>query len=156
MSKEPASNTSFPFLFLASLHAPLSRAWPERSQPLLADYPSYILGTKEPTHNNYEAFTLCQGTHQTGAGKLLQPAWCQCLWAYNFSLNLRLTSWLSSKESTCNAGWCRRSEFDPWVRKIPWRRAWQPTPVFLPGKSDGLRSLEGYSPRGCKRVGHDW
>jgi len=36
---------------------------------------------------------------------------------------------------------CRSQGFHPWVRKIPWRRAWQPTPVFLPGKSHGLRSL---------------
>ena len=38
----------------------------------------------------------------------------------------------------------------PWVGKIPWRREWQPTPVFLPGESDGWRSLGGYSPWGCK------
>ena len=36
---------------------------------------------------------------------------------------------------------CRRPGFDPWVRKIPWRRKWQPTPVFLPGESHGQRSL---------------
>ena len=36
--------------------------------------------------------------------------------------------------------------FDPWVGKIPWRRKWQPTPVFLPGESHGWRSLVGYSP----------
>ena len=36
--------------------------------------------------------------------------------------------------------------FYPWVRKIPWRRAWQPTPVLLPGESHGQRSLVGYSP----------
>ena len=40
----------------------------------------------------------------------------------------------------------RRPEFDPWVRKIPWRREWLPTPVFLPGESHGQRSLVGYSP----------
>ena len=45
---------------------------------------------------------------------------------------------------------CKRPEFDPWVRKIPWRREWQPTPVCLPGESHGLRSLVGYSPWGCK------
>ena len=45
---------------------------------------------------------------------------------------------------------CRRPAFDPWVGKIPWRRKWQPTPVFLPGKSHGQRSLAGYSLRGCK------
>ena len=45
---------------------------------------------------------------------------------------------------------CGRPGFDPWVRKIPWRRKWQPTPVFLPGESHGWRSLVGYSPWGCK------
>ena len=44
---------------------------------------------------------------------------------------------------------------NPWVGKIPWRRKWHPTPVFLPGKSHGQRSLASYSPLGCKRVGHD-
>ena len=42
-----------------------------------------------------------------------------------------------------------------WVGKIPWRRAWQPTPVFLPGESHGQGSLVGYSPSGPKRFGHD-
>jgi len=40
--------------------------------------------------------------------------------------------------------------FDLWVWKLSWRRKWQPTPVFLPGKSRGQRSLMGYSPWGCK------
>ena len=40
--------------------------------------------------------------------------------------------------------------FSPWVGKIPWRRAWQPIPVFLPEESHGQRSLVGYSPWGCK------
>ena len=48
------------------------------------------------------------------------------------------------------------SGFNPWVGKIPWRRKWQPTPVFLPGKSHGQRSLMGYSPGGHWRVRHDW
>ena len=45
-----------------------------------------------------------------------------------------------------------RPGFDPWVGKIPWRRKWQPTPVFLPGKSQGWRSLAGYSPWGLKEL----
>ena len=45
---------------------------------------------------------------------------------------------------------CRRSGFDPWVGKIPWRRKWQPTPVLSPGESHGQRSLVGYSPWGHK------
>ena len=45
---------------------------------------------------------------------------------------------------------CGRPGLDPWVRKIPWRRKWQPTPVFLLGESHGQRSLVGYSPWGHK------
>ena len=44
--------------------------------------------------------------------------------------------------------------FDPWVGKIPWKRAWQPTSVSLPGESHGQRSLARYRPLGS-RVGHD-
>ena len=47
---------------------------------------------------------------------------------------------------------CRKQGFDPWVRKILWRRAWEPTLVFLPRESHGQRSLAGYSPRGCKEL----
>ena len=47
-----------------------------------------------------------------------------------------------------------RHRFHPWVGKIPWRRKWQPTPVFLPGKSHGQRSLVGLSV-GLQKVGHD-
>ena len=54
------------------------------------------------------------------------------------------------KNPPANAGNVRRPGFDPWVRKIPWRRAWQPTPAFLPGESHGQRSVAGYSPWGCK------
>ena len=49
-----------------------------------------------------------------------------------------------------SAGDVKRRGFDPWVRKIPWRKAWQPTAVLLPGESQGQRSLEGYSPQGHK------
>ena len=44
----------------------------------------------------------------------------------------------------------RRPRFDPWVLKIPWRREWQPTPVFLPRDFHGQRNLADYSPWGCK------
>ena len=44
----------------------------------------------------------------------------------------------------------RRPASSPWVGKIPWRRKWQPTPVLLPGESQGQRSLLGFSPWGCK------
>ena len=48
--------------------------------------------------------------------------------------------WLSNKEFTCQ---CRRHGFNPWIGKISWRRKWQFTPVFLPGKSHGLRAWQG-------------
>ena len=58
-----------------------------------------------------------------------------CIWTFRVAP----VTW----ESTCQ---CCRPRFNPWVQKIPWRRKWQPTPVFLPGKSHGQRSLAGYSP----------
>ena len=54
--------------------------------------------------------------------------------------------WLNGKESAFQCRRCMRLTFDPWVRKMPWRRKWQPTPVFLPVKSHGKRSLMDYSP----------
>ena len=63
-----------------------------------------------------------------------------------------LPQWLSSKESTCNAGAAERCGFDPWVMKIPWRRAWQPIPIFLPGRPHRQRSLVGYTSCGHKRL----
>ena len=54
------------------------------------------------------------------------------------------------KESACQC------TFYPWVRKVPWRRAWHPTPVFLPGKSHEHRSLVGCSPWGLKESTAEW
>ena len=53
---------------------------------------------------------------------------------------------ISGKEPASQCRRHKRCRFNPWVRKIPWRRQWQPTPVFLPGESHGQRSLVGYSP----------
>ena len=61
----------------------------------------------------------------------------------HFSYIYGLPRWLSGKETACQ---CRRCRFDPWVRKIPWKWKWLPTPVFLPGEFHGQRSLVGYSP----------
>ena len=54
------------------------------------------------------------------------------------------------KNASANAGDTTDSEFSPWVEKIPWRRKWQPIPVFLPGKFHGQRNLVGYSPPAAK------
>ena len=69
---------------------------------------------------------------------------------YKLSINgYGLPRWLKCEESSCQ---CRTSEFDPWVGKIPWRRKSIPTPVFLPGKSHGQRSLMGYGLWDHRRV----
>ena len=56
----------------------------------------------------------------------------------------------SGKESAFQFKRCKRHRFNPWVGKIPWRRRWQPTPVFLSREAQGQRSLVGYSPWGRK------
>ena len=66
--------------------------------------------------------------------------------------SVRLPRWHSGNESPCQ---CRRCGFDPWVRKIPWRRKCQPSPVVLPRKSHRQRSLVGFSPWGCKSERHN-
>ena len=63
-----------------------------------------------------------------------------------------LPTWLSGKESTWQCRGLRRRGFDSWVGKIPRRRKWQSSPVFLPGKSYGQRSLAGYNPGGGKEL----
>ena len=61
--------------------------------------------------------------------------------------------WLSGKEPACQCRKHKRRGFNPWVGKIPWGRKRQPTPVFLPGESHGLRSLVGYT---VLRVAKSW
>ena len=63
--------------------------------------------------------------------------------------NFHFPWWVSGKESAYH---CRRCKFDSCVGKIPWRKKWQPTPVLLPGKSHGQRSLVGYSPWVTKQL----
>ena len=65
--------------------------------------------------------------------------------SYHFTFSPGLLWWLSGKVSVCQCRRLKRLRFDPWVGKIPWRRAWQPIPVFLLGKSHGQRSLVGPS-----------
>ena len=85
------------------------------------------------THSLFQSFIICS---------YIITINMQCL----FSLKGFLGG-SDGKESICQ---CRRHGFDPWVGKIPWRRKWQATPVFLPGKPHGQSSLVGYSPWGWK------
>ena len=110
-----------------------------------------------------EVRLLSQTRNQVSHTHFLAGDWVERSWKFSKGLypsgsrvgivtplqeTYRLSWWLSGKESTCQWRWPR---FDPWVRKIPWRRKWQPTPVFLPGKSHGQRDLEGCSPWGLKK-----
>ena len=63
-----------------------------------------------------------------------------------------LPRWHSGKESSCQCRRHKRHRFNPWVRKMPWSRKQQPTPVLLLGKFHGQRNLVGYSPQGCKEL----
>ena len=90
-------------------------------------------------------------------GHMCMYGWVPSVFTWNYHINLLypnsgLPRGLSGKESACQ---CRRHGFDLWVRKIPWRRKWQRTPVFLPGRSHGQGKLAGCISWGCG-VGHDW
>ena len=72
-------------------------------------------------------------------------------WGFYLRNNgLEKNGWRSGKEPACQRRRCKTHGFSSWVGKIPWKRKWQPTPVFLPGKFNGQRSLVGHSPQGCK------
>ena len=91
------------------------------------------------------------------ASDIETPEWFRIYWEGSVTQGYEITLWKghildfpggsSGKDSACQ---CRSCRFDPWVEKIPWRMKWQPTPVFLPGKSHGQRSLVSYSPWGRK------
>ena len=67
-------------------------------------------------------------------------------------INRWVSQGLCGNEFTCQYRRYRRQGFDPWVRKIPWERKWQPIPVLLPGKSHGQRSLVGHRPSNHKEL----
>ena len=81
---------------------------------------------------------------------------CMWWWILLMALNIfiipcavfGLPRWRSGKDSACQCRRRKRLGFNLWVRKIPWRRKWQPTPVSLPGKFHGQRSLAGYTVHG--------
>ena len=87
--------------------------------------------------------------HVHWVGDAIQPSHLSSPFPPAFSLSPIFPWWLRG-QSVCQQ--CRRPGFDPWVGKIPWRRKWQPTPVLLPKKSHGQRSLVGYSPWGLREL----
>ena len=93
------------------------------------------------------------------ATKNTRPVWFYWWIVLNillcYTTDLGFPWWLSGKESACQCRRHKRCRFDPWVRNIPWKRKWQPSPLFLPGKSHGQRSLVVYSLWCGKRVRYD-
>ena len=92
----------------------------------------------------------------SNAKSLIYPEYCciimlvfkmACLWFYNIKVSVAIEDFLGGASGKCRR--CKRHRFGPWVWKIPWRRIWQPTPVFLLGEFHGERNLAVYSPRGC-------
>ena len=94
----------------------------------------------------------CSKTRKTENLPLNSYLWGQnhtmhqyCMITGRLYKKLGLLRWLHGKESACQWRRCKRCRgFNPWVGKIPWSKKYQPTPVFLPGKSHGQRSLAGY------------
>ena len=96
-------------------------------------------------NNQYPATKTSVSTIEVG----YQPVITFIISSYWMFIINGLPTWFSGVESACQ---CMRCWFDPWVRKIPLRRKWQSTPVFLPGESHGQRSLAGYGPEGCREL----
>ena len=82
-----------------------------------------------------------------GQGRKRDIYICMCVCVYT---HMGSSGSASGKEPACQCRRHKKCGFNPWVDKIPWRRAQQHTPVFLPGQSHGQRSLVGCSPWGCK------
>ena len=78
------------------------------------------------------------------------------LLAMHINLMGVLPRWLSGKISACQCRSSRRCEIDPWLRNFPWRKKWQLTPVLLPGKFHGHRSLAVYGPWVTKSDRMQW
>ena len=134
---------------------------------------SFHIWAKHCSNNTVISIEVCVGltagsvVKGEGAGTRLQ---CSCLenpmdggawwaavheFAQSWTWLKRLSSSSSSSSGKESTYQCRRCGFDSWSEKIPWRRKWQPIPVFLPGKPHGQRSLVGYSPWGSRRVEHN-
>ena len=95
---------------------------------------------EKPLHHNKEQPWLVISRESPGAAMNIQSSQ---------KIN---TSFSSGSDGKASCLQCGRPGFNPWIRKIPWRRKWQPTPVLLSGKSHGWRSLVGYSPWGRKEL----
>ena len=135
---------------------PLQCSWASLVAQLVKNLPamweSWVrsLGWEDPpekgkaTHSSILAWRIPRSVSSMGSQRVGHN------WAtFTFAFTSILLGVAGGKESACQCRRCR-CRFDSWVGKIPWRRKWHPTPVFLLGKFHGQRSLVGYSPWGCE------
>ena len=103
---------------------------------------------------------MLQETEENQTRSLPPPqprAWCFNLVVFaDYRAAEGFSGGASGEEPACQCRRCKRCRFDPWVRKISWRTAWQPTPVFMPGESPRTEEPGGLQSMGSQRVGHDW
>ena len=111
----------------------------------LLTLPEATLGPPSPSSPPPSPSAVYQPSMGSGSTAATRQGWSSGVNCDRPSKAVGFPPWLSGKESTCQ---CRRRGFDPWIGKMPWRRKWQPTPVFSPGKSHGQRSLAGYTVHG--------
>ena len=105
-----------------------------------------IIGIPEGEQKEKGAESIFNATEENLERKIRPPVLRRTKRAKCYS-QTGLPKWHSGKESNCQ---CRRCKFDPWARKIPWNRKWQPISVLLPRQFHGQRSLASYSPWVCR------
>ena len=142
---------------IPGLHLHTSKLW-EKEILLDCSSKSPRISSIWPDWLRLDHVPICQSISHLG-----HEHWCWLAWpeshdspgylGYNLlCIKGRLSRKQSGKESPCQYRRCRLGAFNPWVRKIPWRKKWQPTPVFLPEKSYRQRSPAGYSPVGSQGI----
>ena len=109
----------------------------------------------EPIPYRYQGTTACgKSCLKSQCGNSSNLFWMLVRWlGHHRYLSTFYTCVSDGKESACQ---CRRPEFNPWVRKIPWRRAWQPTSLFLPGAFPWTKEPSRLQFIGSQRVKHNW
>ena len=132
----------FPSIWVSSKESALHIKWPKHWSFSFSISPS----------DEYSGYSGCQGQ----PGRILR--WGKRKYELQSKYTTRARMWksfpggASGEEPSCQYRRCKKCGFDPWVGKIPWRREWLPTPVFLPGEFPGQRNLAVYCPWGCKEL----
>ena len=138
----------FPYCFMG-FYCEVRLLMPIISTLLLLSYFSRVRLCATPQTAAHQAPPSLGFSRQEHWSGLPFPSFCPNIVAsFTFDVSLfmlGLPGGAIGKEPTCQCKRHKRHRLDPWVGKIPWRRKWQPTPVFLLGESHGQRSLAGYS-----------